>query len=309
MEFRLYLRFTGSDQDDSEVALSELGESLVGFDSIFQEFARILHLEGGVEVSATASRDGSLIIDTVLALSDATSLGFDSFQALLNALELARDPLFHAAQISYNTLEGAHRTLNDWVAANPIDAGVITTILAKAYQKLMEKARHNKERPDYNDREVPRQISEDLHKLVKKGAFKKPLSPIADDAVKSIEVSADPSFDTAATVNEANFQEYLSEEEQILPHLIDGAFERLVGKITSLRGTRGDAMTFHLEHNGKTFNLNTFPPEGTTSKDFTAVYQEDVVMLAWIARESLYKKPRLKLSAIELLQPELPLSE
>ena len=68
-------------------------------------------------------------------------------------------------------------------------------------------------------------------------------------------------------------------------------------------------MTFHLEHNGKVYNLNTFPETGKTSKDYTNFYQEDVVILAWIARESLYKKPRLKLSGVELMQPELPLGD
>jgi hypothetical protein len=83
----------------------------------------------------------------------------------------------------------------------------------------------------------------------------------------------------------------------------------LVGKITSLRGTRGDTMTFHLEHDGKTFNLDTAPPAGSTSKAFTAFYQEEVTIEAWIARDSLYKKPRLKLANIELVQPELQFGE
>ena len=307
MDVELHLRYVGTDGDDSTIALSELGESLVGFDYVFRELTRILRIEGGVEVSATESREGSVVIDILLQLSNAADTLFDSVQAFLTALELAKDPLLHAARDYFHELEVAHRTLNDWVAAHPVDAAAITAILAKAYKTLIRRARQHKRAPDLSDREVPRPIAEELHKLVRKGAFKKALTPITDNAAKKIEVSDDRSFRDPAAIDDSNLEEYLADEQQILPHLKDGAFEHLTGKVTSLRGTRGDALTFHLEHEGRTYNLDAYPPIGTTSKAFKDFYQEDVVIGAWVVRDSLYKKPRLKIDRIELLQPELGL--
>ncbi len=307
MDVKLHLRFTGAGEDDSAVSLSELGESLVGFDTVFREFTRILRLEGGVEISATESREGSVVIDILLELSSDANAVFDSAQAFLTALELAKDPLLHRAQDFFQQIGTAHRTINDWVAAHPFDTAIMSALLAKAYQKLMKKARRNKAAPDYSDKEVPRPIAEELHKLVRKGGFKKALTPITDNAAKKIEVSADRSFREAAVVDDTNLERYLADEQQMLPHLQDGAFEHLSGMVTSLRGTRGDALTFHLEHDGKTYNLDAYPPSGTTSKAYKDFYKEEVAIDAWIVRESLFKKPRLRLAKIELLQPQLDL--
>ena len=307
MDVELHLRFTGVNEDDSTILLSELGESLVGFDYVFRELTRILQLEGGVEVSATESREGSVVIDILIQLSNAKDALFDSAQAFLTALELAKDPLVNIAREYFHDLQVAHRTINDWVATHPVDAAVLTAILAKAYKELIRKARQYKRAPDHRDREVPRQIADELHKLVRKGGFKKALTPLTDNAAEKIEVSEDRSFSDPAAIDDSNLEEYLADEEQILPHLRDGAFEQLTGKITSLRGTRGDALTFHTEHDGRGYNLDALPPAGTTSKTFKDFYQEDVAIDAWIIRDSLYKKPRLRVAKIELLQPGLAL--
>jgi len=309
MEFNLYLRFKGTDNDENPVGLSELGESLVGFDYVFREFARVLRIEGGVQVSATSSRRGSVIVDTLISGAQSAVHWFGTVNDFLTFLELVKGPLWEKAQKFFHEIGGIHRTLNDYVAANPVDSAIITTLMAKAFQKLLEKARKNKKAPDYSDRELPKRIAKELNKLIKKGAFKTALTALTQDAAESIEVSVTRTFDEVTIINQTNVQDYLAEQDQILPHLKDGDLEPLSGKITSLRGTRGDSMTFHLAYQGETYNLDTLPAEGKTSKSYTNLYQEDVVIKAWVMRDSLYKKPRLKIQEIERTQLELPFED
>jgi hypothetical protein len=58
MNPNLFIRFKGIDADhDSDVDLPEFGESLIGFDALFKEFAGVLHIDGQLEVKATATRE------------------------------------------------------------------------------------------------------------------------------------------------------------------------------------------------------------------------------------------------------------
>jgi hypothetical protein len=311
MNPNLFIRFKGIDAEhDSEVDLAELGESLVGFDSLFKEFANILRIEGQLEIKATASHEGSIIVDVVARLHDVSAaLPFDSVKDFLEILKLAGDPLWKEAVNFFNSMEGAHKTLNDWAVQNPFDVAALSILLVEAIKALLKKARKNKEKPDYSDPELSKRIAEELHKLIKHHGFKKALKPIVEDKAQSIEVDTDRKFKSSAKIDQENFQDYLAEDEQILPHLENGKTCSLVGKVTSLKGTRGDSLTFHLRHGKDDFNLDVLPAEGATSKAYRQFYQEMVQIKATVLRDSLYKKPKLKLHEISLNQSELKMDK
>jgi hypothetical protein len=311
MNPNLFIRFKGIDADhDSDIDLAELGESLVGFDALFKEFVGVMHIDGQLEIKATSPREGSIIVDLVIWLQhEAASFPFHSIDDLLNFLKLTGDPLWHDAVKFFNSFEGAHKSVNDWVSKYPLDFAAFGYLLGKAIEKLLKKARKNKDKPDYSDPDLPKRIAEELHKLIKQHAFRKALKPIVEDKAQSIEVSSDRTFSSAAKVDQETFQDYLAEDEQILPHLINGTMHTLVGQITSLKGTRGDSLTFHTQHGKDTYNLDALPAEGVTSKAYRQLYQEIVRIEAMVMRDSLYKKPKLQLHKIELNQSELSLEK
>jgi hypothetical protein len=259
MNPNLFIRFKGIDRaHDSEIDLAELGESLIGFDSLFKNFGEILRVEEQLEIKVTATKEGSVIVELVIWLQQGI-IPFDSIDDFLNLLKIAGDPAWHGAVKFFNSLDGAHKTLNDLVAKYPLDFAAFAYLLGKAFEKLLKKARKNKDRPDYTDQDLPKRIAEELHKLIKHHAFRKALKPIVEDKAQSIEVSSDRNFTLPAKVDQENFQDYLAEDAQILPHLENGTTHTLKGEVTSLKGTRGDSLTFHTQHVKETFNLDVLP--------------------------------------------------
>lgn len=312
MNSNLFIRFKGIDpQNDSAVDLAELGESLTGFDSLFKSFSEILRINDALEIKATATKEGSYIIDLVVLLQAHTHgvLPFDSIDDYLTFLKLIGSPAWHSAVEFFNSLENAHKSLNEYAEKNPADFTAISLLIVEGFKRMLAKAKNNKDKPDYSDKELPKRIAEELHKLIKHHGFKKALKPIVEDKVQSIEVSTERSFKESARVNQENFQDYLAEDEQILPELENGVTHTLKGDVTSLKGTRGDSLSFQIRRGKEMFNLDALPADGATSKAYRQFYKESVEIVGIIIRESLYKKPKIRIQQINLNQRELKLQK
>ena len=111
------------------------------------------------------------------------------------------------------------------------------------------------------------------------------------------------------TINQNNFEELVCKENEILPDLKDGEQKHLRGKITSLKSTRRDTINFQYVDDGNDYNLDLFPPKGKTTKNYTDFYQEFVDVTVDISRGSLYRKPKLHLIEIFLVEPKLNFDE
>lgn len=309
MNPNLFIRFHGTeDNSTSSVALAELGESLSGFDFIFKEFSQILRINIEPEIQATGHREGSLIIDVAVWWHDASrTLPFNSVDDFLQFLRFAGEPLYDQALAFFNSMEGAHKTLNHWVEEHPADAALLTYLLGKLCKKMMKEAREYKAGVRVEKTELPHRMQEALHRLIKKHGFRRALTPMTEDKVSAIEISEEPAFKDAARVDQGNLGDYLADDDKILPQLEDGFAYDLVGTITSLRATRGDRVTFQLHHDGVDYNLDALPSHGLTSKNYKDYYQEHVEVNALVMRTSLYKKPKLRLQSIALVQSELGL--
>ena len=305
----LFLRYVGEDEtDDSNISLAELGMSLAGFDVVFKEFARILRIDIEPEVQATANREGSFIVDIAAWWRGAgDTLPFHSVEDFLTFLRIAGDPMLKDAEAFFNDVLKEKKTLNDWVAANPLDTAVYTWLFAKASKVLMKQAGNCKNRIQAGARELPKRVQLALQKLIKKKGFKKALLPMTENKATSIELSDDPGFKDAARIDQTNLSDYLADDDMILPHLIDGHSYDLSGTVTSLKATRGDRLTLQIQYEGEDHNLDALPARGLTSKNYIEYYQEDVRVHAEVMRTSLYKKPKLRIQRIEKVQLELGL--
>lgn len=134
------------------------------------------------------------------------------------------------------------------------------------------------------------------------------MRPIIEDSASAIEVSADRKFGSAAArIDPANLGDYLTPESQILPDLHNGQEYTLQGEITSLKATRGESLTFHYTDAGKVYNLDAIPEPGKSTKDYVPFYKERVYLKAEVERNSYFKKPKLHIRDVGLVQPHLGL--
>lgn len=315
MDPNLFIRFKGTEEEsDSQVSLSELGESLTGFHSVLTELNSVMGITIEPEVQATALRDGSVIVDLVLFFRDASeALPFDSVPDFVEFLKLAEEPKAEEVEGYFATLNGLNRSINDWAAENPVlYDGVkwaFSLLWVKVVLRMIEKAGFFKKGENPKEKTLSRKKQRGLHKMVKKRSFKKALAPLREDKAKSIEVSNDRKFNHAVIFDPHNMENYLADDDTILPHLKDGVTYDLHGTITSLKATRGDRMTLQISHEAELYNLDALPAPGLTSKNYKDFYTESVNVRAEVHRTSLYKKPKLRLHGIELRQTQLELDD
>ena len=300
MEPNLFFRYVGANKDNtSEIPLDDLGVSLIGFDKVIHEFADVCHLNAEINVMVNSKHEGSLILEAIVKvniLPDA--LPFESINHLLDFLKIWSEESFQIAQSYFNNLKDLHTSLNDYFQKYPFDSAAFCFIIPYFFNKLKDKK---------IDNELPKNIAVKLFTLIKKNIFYKILSPIINETVTSIEISHDKEFKKCPQIDNRNFENFLGEENEILPNLKHNETYDFIGEITSLKSTRGDMLTFHYKDEKKDYNLDLFPPEGKNTKNFTEFYKENVFLKAQVERSSVYKKPKLYLVDIQISQAELPL--
>jgi hypothetical protein len=306
----LFLKYRSINKlDSSDVDLATLGESILGFDIAIKEIIRISKINGDVRLSICGTREGSLIADIAIQCTQQVDvLPFDRVEDLLNFLKLVDHELWLQAEAFFNTavdvIKSNHRTINDYFAKNPVDQGMLTFLLGWFVSKLFEKAVGQKSFADARD--LPKPYAEGLHRMIKEGKFKKAIKPLVEENLSSLEISADDSFNKKVVVDNSNFDNYLSEEEKILPQYENGQKYRFTGKVVAMQCSVGDSLKVQI-HGAKKRDreLVAYPPEDKTTKDLDEFYEEDVIITALIKRDSLYHKPKLYIQDISLYQQPL----
>ena len=301
LEPYLHFKFNPSEKDQ-EIDLIDLGESLVGFDKLIRHLVKITNIKGSVSIQAVRYRDGSIVVDALVCIKDLLDqLPFDNIADLLDFLKIANDLLWETAKDFFSEIKLGYELLNDYFRSHPLDLGLIVIVITT----LINKAQECKKITALGNDDIPERYALELHKLIQKHVFKLAIKPIIDDKLDSIEVSSERNFEKAARIDQNNFENYLGEDDQILPHLENGLIYNLSGEITSLKSTRGDSLTFQHSFKKKEYNLDLLPPDGETTKGFTDYYKEKVIIKAEVIRQSLYKKPKLKLITIDFQQMSL----
>lgn len=303
MEPNLHFKFNPCEGEDvDEIALIDLGASLVGFDRLVRELIKTTRIKGVVSIRAAAFREGSIIIDALVEIKDfVEELPFETISDLLDFLKISSSVAWETAMEFFNEFKDGYDSLEKYFTKHPVSLGLI----AIAITVLIDKAKNYKKLPRTPSDDLPERIAVELHKRIQKHAFKLAFKPIIEDKVSSIHVSPNKNFIGSAKIDQTNFQDYLGENDMILPHLENGSIYDLKGEITSLKSTRGDSLTFQYRFKSKKYNLDLLPPLGETTKNYTDYYKENVNLNSEVIRASLYKKPKLKLINIELQQMQL----
>lgn len=304
MKTAIFLKYVGSyTENDSEIPLSDLGKSLVSFEKLVGDLIKICRINGDVVVTATASREGSHIVDAIVHINGAIGqLSFDSPEYLIQFLKLSGDSSWRQVTEHFKDLNNIREGMNSYFSKYPVDMAVISAVIAV----LIKKAKDQKRVPTPKDDELPQRIAKELYGLIKRNGFKGLVSPIVNETAVEIEISPNKNFrGVSAKIDEGNFEDYLTADNEILPDFVNGLEVVLEGAITSLKSTRGDSLTFQYIDAGNVYNLELFPPNGKNTKNFVRFYKENVRVSATIERISMYKKPKLHLLDIEQVQINL----
>ncbi|MGD0820235.1 MAG: hypothetical protein ABSA71_05770 [Desulfomonilia bacterium] len=292
MQSNIHFRFKGFDSDNSDINLTDLGSSLIGFDKVIRKLTKTVNLKGEIFIKASSYRDGSIIVDAIVEIiNEYNQLPFDKLSDLLDFLKIANDIAWQQANHFFADISNNYKTLNDYFTSHPLDLG----LLIFAITELIDYAKDHKKTSDLGKSKLPVRIAKKLHLLIRKHGFKSVVKPMVEDKISSIEISPDREFKKSAIIDQTNFEKYLAEDDMILPELENGNIYPLIGVITSLKSTRGDSLTFKYVPTKKIYYLDLLPPDGISTKKYRDYYQDEVMIKAEVIRSSLYKKPKLKI--------------
>ncbi|MBI5414548.1 hypothetical protein HZA38_03450 [Candidatus Peregrinibacteria bacterium] len=308
MEANFFLKYRGlNEKNDSEVDLAVLGESIVGFDIVIKEIFKISKINGNIIVKASNTREGSLIVNIIIILLDlAEKIPFEKVVDLINFLRVVDTQLWEKANDFFGAINQAHKSVNDFAKELPADFTAIFSLVAYFVGTLIGKAKNQKKLLDLND--LPESYAKSLHRMITQGKFKKALKPFVENEVSSIEISHRKDFLQSSIMDKNNFENYLSEDEKILPDYENGKLYRFTVKIVGMQCSKGDSMKVRVYTFPKKYrDLVAYPPEGKTTKDFDQFYGQNVVVKAIIKRDSLYQKPSLLVEDMHLQQKSLPI--
>lgn len=306
MEPNFFIKYRGIDpKHDSQVDLVALGESIIGFDGVIREIFKISKIKGDISVNASKTREGSLIVDVLIAIAEATnSIPFDTISDFLDFLSVTNQELHTQAQSFFNSIGEAHEDLNEFAREYPATYDLVKSAITLFIGILIGKASNQKKVPNLDD--LPKPYAMALHKMIKAKRFKKALKPFVENEVRTISVSSDKNFTPEKTseINTENFENYLSEkEEKILPDYEDGKAYMFTGTIVGIQCSRGDSMKVRIYGFPKKYrDLVAYPPEDKSTEDFHSFYGKDknIVLEAVVQRKSMYQKPRLQIQKMSL---------
>jgi hypothetical protein len=302
MEPNLFIKYKGIDsKHDSNIELFTLGESIIGLDRAIKDIFKISKIVGDLNISISGTRKGSLIIETVNSILLLRDIPFEKVEDLLNFLKIMDKEIYLTAQEYFSPAIGTtvktNRTLDSFFTEHPFLSAAIMSYFPQFIEKILSMVKKS------NDLLKTDLYGESISKIVKQGGFKKLIKPIVDETVASIEISPNPNFVNKVAITSENFENYLSEDQKILPQYVDGSSYKITGKIISMQCGSGDSMKIRVHGIAKPDrDLIAYPPEGTTTKELENFYEEDVIIEAIIRRDSLYKKPHLLVQEINLYQ-------
>ncbi len=278
---------------------------------MLRELVKVTKIEGDVDIKATQLSDGSIILQILMAI--ASYEPFTQIHNYLNFLKVADPAAYTDLMTRLGQLREVHREINDLATEFPVDYDIVRGAVATGLSYVMIRLFHMVAKQktgltilDDEGREIPTVYAPRLKRLIRDKIFRKALKPFVEGEAAKIVISAEQNFRNTAEITDANFGNYLSEDEQILPQWENGAEVRITGKIVSLQCTRGESMKFKVTGVPRRHQLlMAYPTDGKTTQDFLEFYRQDVSIKAAIVRRSLYQKPTLIIKEIELVQNTL----
>ena len=301
----LTIKYTEVSNNETGYDLGLLGESFAGFNEVFKELFQISKINGELDFRTKSITAGSIDVNNIVAVI--TSIPFSEIQDFLNFLQVVDDNLYRTAVEYFNAFGNGHKTVNDYFRENGFDSNIVSAVLASFLTKMFEWGGKQKNvlTLEIQDKKIPVNYAKQLQSMVKKGKYKRALNPISQNNIASIALIT-PQSHQVAQVDETTLSEYLPDEEQILPDLVNGSVHNFTGQILAMQSTRGDNLRFKVFEIDPRFQLLTaYPGDGKKTEDYKDFYKKHVEVKVEVFRKTLFKKPELLIREISVLQQNL----
>lgn len=292
---------------DDNFDLALLGESLSGLSAVFKDLCDLTKINGEVEVRLSRVEHGSIELFNHIHIQLSTTLPFSNPLHLYHFLQVVSPEMCREAKEFFSTVGNTKDAMNQYFTRNPFDQSLVTGFILLAVQWAAFQKKNPVTRVDGLGEITPAQARK-LHSMVRTGRFKRVLKPITEGNTSTIilkNLAANATVEPVA-ITETNLEKYLPEEAQILPEFANGETVTLTGKILSLQSTHGESLKIKVDGLSKSTSLlNAYPADGLNTENFAPFYKREVLIAAQVVRRSMYKRPELVISDVQLLQSEL----
>lgn len=305
----ILIKYIEKEQNSSGFDLGLLGESFSGFNDTFKELFEISGIQGELRIKTTEITHGSILVSNSLQII-LSGIPFQDIRSFLDFVQIAAPQMFVKASEYFNQIGNAHTSLNDYFNTHEFDSQLFNVLAAVFFTKLISVKQSQENNPtalvSIGTINISQRYIDKLNQTIHMGKFKKALKPLIEDNISAIEITPVSNEDEQVIIDQNNFNNYLPEEEMILPDFENGMIKELKGKLVKLQSTRGEKMSFTCYGIEQKHSLLTaYPDDGKNTEDYTNFYKKDVVVKAEVCRVSIFKKPDIKIKEIELLQEEL----
>lgn len=294
------------DEAEKGFNMATLGESLIGFHAVLEEYFELSKIQGDFEIRTVKVREGSVELINILHVV-LSGHPFVSIPALYDFLEATNpEALMHAKEF-FSAIGNAGKTVDDYLNAKPFQGALVAGAIPAFMIYLLQKQQTRKD-PDAN-RSIPRRYANKLDQMQDKNIYRRALKPLADGGFKRIKVAQlGVTSPKEVSIGENDLEDYLSDESQILPDFINGQEVSLIARVVGLQSTRGETVKLKVEDIDPMNNLlMAHPPDGKGTEHYRDMYGETVVLTAEVYRKSMYKRPELLIRSMTKRQSELVL--
>ncbi len=308
MNENLLIKYIESGENQPGYDLGLLGESFSGFNDVFKELFEISQIQGELVLRTTRISEGSIdVVNLVHVLFEHSP--FKDPKDLMEFLQVADATLHQHASNFFNAFGNGHKSVNDYFRENQFDNSVVTGLVVLYFPKMLKWAGKQKQRlttADDSGNEISERQAKKLKQMVSNGRYKKALKPLSENSISSVKVMALSKSESQVVIDDRELENYLPEDEKILPEFENGMIINLTGQILALQSTRGEKLKFEAVEIDPRYKLLTaHPPDGKQTEDFMQFYKKQVNITAEVYRKTLYKRPEIIISNIELTQGEL----
>ncbi len=304
MRSNLFIKY--KTKEDGGFDLTTIGESFIGMDSNLKDLFELSGIDGELILKTEKISEGTISAHQIIQV--ATTFPFHDVQCLLDFLYVVREAEYKAAVGFFQALSNGYKTVNDFVRENPLVLVPLEPLVSTYFKKLIAAAKFQKNGPrsDESVGNIPMRYAKGLHRMIVDKKFKRTLRPIVEESATEIIISNKADYSDASRIDGSNFENYLPEEEKILPEFENGAVCDLSGELLAIQSTKGEVLRFRIHNIDERFSLLiAFPADGKSTENYIQYYKRAVNIKARILRDSLYKRPELQLINIELIQQDM----
>lgn len=315
-----FIRYGWSSIEDG-IDIRDFGESLIGFQEFSKEILKAGKISSDIDIKVTSVREGSIIVDIVFGVKQIHEL-FWSLEEFLYFLQIVAPGYYAQIQGQLTAIGGeAFHTWQDLEAfgrSNPVAttfacAGVydLIKIGIKTIGKFRVKTKSVETISDtelidiWDGQKVPWSFLKQTKRIIESWKSIDFLEPLVDEKIQTIQVGT---LDSYEEVNETNLEYFIGEGQEILSSLKNGDVTVFKGSFTGMQSNHGETMTFKSsEFRDRRNNHILFCcllPSWKKTEDFKDYYGESksLKLIAEVYRSSPYKKPKLILREVEMMQ-------